>query len=129
MAAMRRAMRAAALALLVGALPGAARAAEPVYDFDSLLWFWIGASVVCLLLMLASFLVRFDRPKRPLTSAEAGDLIAQIGMANGCFAAGQYEEGLSWEAKAARQRAIISRRMPSIPAWWARKWHSLSAPI
>lgn len=36
MAAMRRAMRAAALALLVGALPGAARAAEPVYDFGVL---------------------------------------------------------------------------------------------
>jgi TPR repeat protein len=37
------------------------------------------------------------------TSAEAGDLIAQIGMANACFAAHQYEEGLAWEAKAARQ--------------------------
>jgi uncharacterized protein len=36
-------------------------------------------------------------------SAEAGDLIAQIGMANACFDARQYEEGLNWEAKAARQ--------------------------
>ena len=36
-------------------------------------------------------------------SAEAGDVIAQIGMAKACFAAHQYEEALDWEAKAARQ--------------------------